>query len=432
VSAATSNKLSILIAPLLVIAASYFAMPYANALPDVIASQIHLAPYLIYFAAIVLGALYSRHRVAMLALIMGIAYWALHSFVGLNLHTDANAKLVYASVGVLMPISVAAIATLQERRMLSMQGVLTFGVVMGLLLLTIWLLKNFPDMVNLVLLSELISDSEFLRQTPVPQTVLLIYLLSTLVLLALFFNKKTVFESSFFASLIASFLGLHTGMAFPEISLYMSLSGVLLVGAMVHNAYSIAYMDDLTELPGRRALNEELARMRGTYSIAMLDVDHFKKFNDTYGHDVGDQVLRMVSAKMRNVGGGGKPFRYGGEEFAILFSGKNCKSAFPHLSNLRETIDKTHMILRQKPRPKEKPDIIPKKPRRPWQEVHVTISIGVAEKTEEFSSPEEVIKAADKALYRSKEKGRNRISQYGLDFTPPSDAKDGNAPVEHF
>ena len=63
--------------------------------------------------------------------------------------------------------------------------------------------------------------------------------------------------------------------------------------------------------------------------VAMVDVDHFKKFNDTYGHDTGDSVLRMIATKLQKVGGGGTAYRYGGEEFSIIFNGKNKKGGCP-------------------------------------------------------------------------------------------------------
>jgi len=75
------------------------------------------------------------------------------------------------------------------------------------------------------------------------------------------------------------------------------------------------------------------------YVIAMLDVDHFKSFNDTYGHDVGDQVLKMVAAKINGVKGGGKPFRYGGEEFTVIFPRRRLAEAIPHLEEVRKGRD---------------------------------------------------------------------------------------------
>ena len=68
----------------------------------------------------------------------------------------------------------------------------------------------------------------------------------------------------------------------------------ILALAVAEASYSMAFLDQLTEIPSRRALDQEMMKLGRSYSIAMLDVDHFKKFNDTYGHDVGDQVLRMI------------------------------------------------------------------------------------------------------------------------------------------
>ena len=78
----------------------------------------------------------------------------------------------------------------------------------------------------------------------------------------------------------------------------------MIVAAVVHEAYQMAYRDELTGLPGRRALNDRLERLGRNYVIAMADVDHFKKFNDTHGHDVGDEVLKLVASQLRKVGGG--------------------------------------------------------------------------------------------------------------------------------
>ena len=85
------------------------------------------------------------------------------------------------------------------------------------------------------------------------------------------------------------------------------------------------------------------------YSLAVVDIDHFKNFNDTYGHDTGDQVLRMVASKLGEVTGGGKAFRTGGEEFCILFSGKSVAQALPHLEALRKEVETAIFHLRSAP-----------------------------------------------------------------------------------
>jgi PleD family two-component response regulator len=164
----------------------------------------------------------------------------------------------------------------------------------------------------------------------------------------------------------------------------------------------------LTGLPARRALDEKMMMLGRRYAIAMIDVDHFKKFNDTYGHDVGDQVLKMVGSNMQKVTGGGKPYRYGGEEFTVVFPGKNMKRVVPHLEELRENIAEYRLAIRNKDRPKQARQ--GKKQRvgkNADKKVSVTVSVGVAERNDSLRTPGDVLKAADKALYRAKMKGRN-------------------------
>ncbi|MEW6283377.1 MAG: GGDEF domain-containing protein [Candidatus Eremiobacterota bacterium] len=190
---------------------------------------------------------------------------------------------------------------------------------------------------------------------------------------------------------------------------WLTAGGLSLLLGLVTHSHRMAYMDELTELPGRRALREELSRLRGRYVIAMLDVDHFKSFNDRYGHDVGDQVLRLVASRLRRAGGGGRAFRYGGEEFTVVFPGKTLEEAWEPLEELRETIEATPMVLRSPDRPRKKPRTVRPDP-RPMKRVSVTISIGVAEKGSRLPTPESVLKAADKALYRAKKNGRNQVA----------------------
>ena len=161
-------------------------------------------------------------------------------------------------------------------------------------------------------------------------------------------------------------------------------------------------------MPARRALNEALLRLGGQYSVAMIDVDHFKRINDRHGHDVGDQVLRMIAAKLAQVPGGGKAYRYGGEEFAVIFAGRGGEECVPDLDKLRTIVEDTRFILRARFRSKKKKEKV-LTDRGPGERVPVTISIGVAEKTERHAKSDQVIKSADRALYRAKDGGRNQV-----------------------
>jgi diguanylate cyclase (GGDEF)-like protein len=208
-------------------------------------------------------------------------------------------------------------------------------------------------------------------------------------------------------ALVAALIGFAVGA--PSLaSLGFAGAGLVLAVSLVEASYVIAYGDELTGLPGRRALTEALGRLDGTYTIAMVDIDHFKKFNDAYGHDVGDQLLRMVGARLGDVGGGGRAFRYGGEEFAIIFDGATVDEALPHLEALRKRIETTGFALRGPDRPRRRPDA-PRVATRPVQRVSVSVSIGAAAANGGDDRPEDVLDAADAALYRAKDGGRNRL-----------------------
>src|SRR2546428_5747731 len=133
---------------------------------------------------------------------------------------------------------------------------------------------------------------------------------------------------------------------------YLATACLILIAAVVEASYHMAYEDSLTGLPARRALNEALLRLGGHYTLAMAGVDHFKNINDRHGHDVGDQVLKMVAAKLALVGGSGRAFRYGGEEVAVLFPGKSVEECLQELETLRQTLEGTRVSLRIRSRPR--------------------------------------------------------------------------------
>lgn len=189
---------------------------------------------------------------------------------------------------------------------------------------------------------------------------------------------------------------------------------LMIAAAVAHEAYQMAFRDELTGLPGRRALNERIQRLGRNYVLAMTDVDHFKKFNDTHGHDVGDRVLRLVASKLSKVTGGGRAYRYGGEEFAVVFAGKTMDECMPHLEMIREIIATYNIQLRnQDNRPQDDQQGRQRRGVAAASSVSVTISIGVAERLAEHRTPEEVLKAADQALYSAKGAGRNCVIAFG-------------------
>jgi diguanylate cyclase (GGDEF)-like protein len=228
-------------------------------------------------------------------------------------------------------------------------------------------------------------------------------------------------EGGLLWALVATLLAFHSGGVGRIASAYLATAGLILASSIIENSYVLAYHDELTALPARRAFNDALFRLESPYAIAVVDIDHFKNFNDTYGHDTGDQVLRLVADRLARVTGGGHAFRVGGEEFSILFPAKSMTETVGHLETLRTSIAETVFRVRGS---QERRRTTPRGPdrrtasrrkssrsrRAPAQtgDLSVTVSIGVAEPTSRTRAVEQVIQAADKALYRAKQAGRNR------------------------
>jgi diguanylate cyclase (GGDEF)-like protein len=194
----------------------------------------------------------------------------------------------------------------------------------------------------------------------------------------------------------------------------LCFAGVNLCVSLLRSSHEMAFRDELTGLLGRRALNDRLKGLGRRYAIAMLDVDHFKQFNDTWGHDVGDDVLKMVAAQLDDVRGGGTAYRYGGEEFSIVFPGKSMKECEPHLEDVRTAVARYQLVLRDSKQRAVPPSVGKtrrgrRRQARGAETVSVTISIGMAERNDRHATPEQVIEAADAALYRAKQQGRNRL-----------------------
>jgi diguanylate cyclase (GGDEF)-like protein len=259
-----------------------------------------------------------------------------------------------------------------------------------------------------------------------PTYVFVAFAVATLLLLARSLHSRKPSDIALFWSLAACFLSLYFHPAMRISSFYALAALSILAISVIETSYLFAYHDELTGLPSRRAFNEAFHSLQVPYSVAAVDIDHFKSFNDTYGHDVGDEVLRLVASKLARVSGGGRAYRCGGEEFTILFPGKATVEVAPHLEKLRRAIEDAQFCMRgterrQTPRGPDrrsagsksrtrKADAIRQLPRdRPPRGVSVTVSIGVASSSSEATARERILQAADKALYRAKGNGRNRI-----------------------
>jgi GGDEF domain-containing protein len=226
------------------------------------------------------------------------------------------------------------------------------------------------------------------------------------------FKSDNTHNALFFALLLSAMLHVFSGVIFSLITM-LSLAS-LFCYSVIKDSFTMAFKDELTGIPSRRALMQYVQTLGRKYTVVMSDIDHFKKFNDTYGHDVGDEVLKLVASKLNKVTGGGKTFRFGGEEFIIIFPRKISTEVTPFVEVVRQTIADYDIALRAKPRPpKPKKPLANKKPpaKKPAKEkiVKVTTSFGIAQRTKEHADFASIMKQADIALYAAKKGGRNCV-----------------------
>ena len=391
-------------APIILAALIY---THAKWLQDLVAPLAPFFPYAVFGAGVLLGWRFHRSRLLFALLLVTLADRTLLYFaVG---HDLARDRVVLQAIGVLLPLNLAALTLTAERGVLTPPGLARFALVLGQLALVAILDREAAGATATLLHTRLLPQWLF-GWTSLADPALLAFFVAGGLVAAAQLMSPTQTGRSFAWALIPTFLGLSTVRpGNPGFStFYLATAALILIVAVAEASYHMAYQDSLTGLPARRALNEALLRLGGQYTVAMLDVDHFKRINDHHGHDVGDQVLKMIAAKLAQVGGGGKAYRYGGEEFAVIFAGRGAESCLPDLEGLRQTVDDTRFILRARFRSKKKKEKV-LTDRGPGQRVPVTISIGVAEKNERHTKWDQVVKAADRALYRAKEGGRNQV-----------------------
>src|SRR5882672_7335390 len=189
-------------------------------------------------------------------------------------------------------------------------------------------------------------DHWSLKATPTPLLGRLFIAAAFAVALARAWRTRSPLEVGMVGALIAFFIACEWPNLTVVYGVFVFAAGAMLLLAVLQESHRMAFRDELTGLPSRRALQERLVALGPSYTIAMVDVDHFKKFNDTHGHDIGDHVLKLVGARLAGVDGGGKAFRYGGEEFAVLFPDKKIEEALPYLESLRQSIELYKMSVR--------------------------------------------------------------------------------------
>lgn len=298
---------------------------------------------------------------------------------------------LFSVLTVLWPLTLLLWLLFPEKGLQSQYYVLLqLSLLVGIVYAVYWLINAWP----LPYWRFLLAPSGYsVIHLPWVAMVITLAVFFTLLFRYAFLNPIKVLDLAAVFVLMVVAYGLNGSEQTSVLAWMIAMAAGMVLLSMVFDAHQMAYIDPLTGLEGRRALLESFVGLGRKYTIAMVDIDHFKKVNDVYGHDVGDRVLQMVAQALALLSTA-QVYRYGGEAFALVFKGQTPTQAYPFLDEVRQSIA-TQVLS------------VPLKGKK--EAVSVTISGGMATRTAGCKQPKAVMKCADQALYQAKSEGRNRL-----------------------
>jgi diguanylate cyclase (GGDEF)-like protein len=374
-----------------VLAITTAAVSVGPQLPASFSGMRTAGPHAVLITAMGLAWWFNRGRSCVIAASLLLGWTMMHHFPG---------KAVYTAAVVLVPLNCLAALVVRERGARYGAGYRWAVVLAAEALLVFWFSRTGISF-----------EQWWLRSPPTPLIGRMMFAAAFAAALWRAYAERKPLQVADAGAVAAFFIGAEWYDQPYVFGAFMAAAGVMLLVALLQESHQLAFRDELTGLLARRALHERLRSLGPRYALAMVDIDHFKSFNDTHGHDIGDQVLKLVAGRLAKVHGGGIAYRYGGEEFCVLFHDRSAAQARPHLEAVRGAIERYKMAVRADDRPKDSDDPTNLRINKPPQKtLSVTVSIGVAGSSTELRSPAQVLKAADEALYRAKQAGRNRLS----------------------
>ena len=382
-----------------------------------------LIPYVLFVIVIILGARSNNSGLILCTIILAISYFILNLSASYSI-IDSN-FIIPRIISFLLPINIFLFTFVEKKKLkIIFIYMLIILAEVGIIRFLYYLIEfpeskiitqfytEFPNLAASFLVFTQNLYGIFLKTSiinNIPVISLFTFIIILVLMILKFVSSRDVRNGGYLFATISVFLAVCSSDPVPSLMLFFTTAGLILLITTIEASFSMAYIDELTGLHGRRSLNETLSTLTKNYAIAMLDIDHFKKFNDRYGHKTGDQVLKMVAAKLSEVSGGAKSFRFGGEEFTTIFPGKTSKEAKPYMEEYRIILESTEFIVRSPIRRSSTSKSRGKSASKDRKTVTITVSIGIAEYGGNQTKPEKVLKAADKILYKAKHLGRNRV-----------------------
>lgn len=262
-----------------------------------------------------------------------------------------------------------------------------------------------------------VLDNNFILKISIQTNFIISTILSAFIALGLLYINSTLLSVAFaislaiayiiIATIVMHYLNIWIGIILPLLMMTITFIIIyiykyLLKAKDLEYTYKLATTDAMTGLYNHRYFQEQMflsvetaKRYEGVTSLILIDIDFFKKFNDTYGHQAGDAVLKQVAQVIKqNIRTTDIPCRYGGEEMSVILSNTNYEKALLTAQKICDAVSTKQFKLN---------NVVT---------VNVTISLGVASFPKDAKSVEDMIEAADKNLYLAKENGRNQVGNF--------------------
>ena len=282
--------------------------------------------------------------------------------------------LAHSYISIFSPVVFAALVTLKKDYLTTKRLFPACVIVLCYIFLAVFL-KNFDfvqSLHNLKIINQSFAYSDF-------SFLLFLVLMVYVVILRKINNFECFLQGAYVASYIHF---LFYGKFYKYHLSYFELGSFIFLAAIGYQGYKLAFYDALTNVYNRRAY--DTLQVNPNDVIAIVDIDFFKKINDTYGHDVGDVILASLASILKKYS---KTYRYGGEEFILIFKGIDYIKCVQILENVRKEVE-NHLFIAKK------------------NEIKLTISIGSCSV---LNSKFGAFETADNRLYQAKQSGRNKV-----------------------
>jgi len=395
------------ITPAICVALSLLLCWQQSILSEPLKTLLPQLPFILLPIAALIAALSNQSRELATSLMMLCAYWLVRNYLQMPLQSLPAAQIFYL-LSFFVPAVILYLLFIPEHGLRHARGT---GIALLPSTALFVLSQLFAASPNLMAVASLANIDDQLWNTHLSPLSGAWYLLVLICAVTMASRREHIFDSSAAGCMLILFITLGW-IDVANISAIMFIGiGLLLTANITSGLFYIGFYDELTQIGNRRALLAALKTAGNHYSLAMVDADHFKKINDRFGHDLGDQALKVIASCISKTGSGARAFRYGGEEFCLLFKGKSREEVADSLEQVRQAIANYDMVIRDKTQRPSQAAAGQKRrgATKRKSNLRLTVSVGVVDSSA-GGSFEQLIKLADRALYKAKAGGRNQLA----------------------